>query len=165
VDLHGVLIAPHGTGDGLIGLAALVQASATSPQNFIAFEYRIGQPDWCYEKLEGLPDPIVSDGFIDVRDRPGMGVDFNAARPGAPANRGRDVFQSTPSRGLIATSIPANRRRHRRAGGRLACRMTRSPSRRQRSFGHHWSFCALHHAPGEIPEGVNDDRGPVQPYS
>ena len=30
-DLHGVLMAPHGTLDGLIGLAALVQVSATLP--------------------------------------------------------------------------------------------------------------------------------------
>ena len=31
-DLHGILMAPHGVGDGLIGLAALVQVSATLPQ-------------------------------------------------------------------------------------------------------------------------------------
>ena len=30
-DLHGILMAPHGTGDGLIGLAALVQVAATLP--------------------------------------------------------------------------------------------------------------------------------------
>jgi L-alanine-DL-glutamate epimerase-like enolase superfamily enzyme len=76
-DLHGILIAPHGTGDGLLGLAALVQVCATLPQNYIAFEYPIGQPAWWYDIVEGLPDPIVTDGFIDVWDRPGMGVEFN----------------------------------------------------------------------------------------
>jgi L-alanine-DL-glutamate epimerase-like enolase superfamily enzyme len=78
-DLHGILMAPHGTGDGLLGLAALVQVSATLPQNFIAFEYPIGQPDWWYSIVEGLPDPIVRDGLIDMADwtRPGMGVEFN----------------------------------------------------------------------------------------
>jgi L-alanine-DL-glutamate epimerase-like enolase superfamily enzyme len=30
----------------LIGLAALVQVSATLPQNYIAFEYPTGSPDW-----------------------------------------------------------------------------------------------------------------------
>ena len=75
-DLHGLLMAPHGTGDGLIGLAALVQVSATLPQNYIAFEYPVGQPAWWYDIIEGLPDPIVVDGFIDVWDRPGMGVRF-----------------------------------------------------------------------------------------
>jgi L-alanine-DL-glutamate epimerase-like enolase superfamily enzyme len=76
-DLHGILMAPHGTGDGLLGLAALVQVCATLPQNYIAFEYPTGKPDWWYDIVEGLPNPIVKDGFIEVWDRPGMGVDFN----------------------------------------------------------------------------------------
>ena len=75
-DLHGILMAPHGTGDGLLGLAALVQVSATLPHNYIAFEYPVGKPEWWHDIVEGLPDPIVKDGFIDVWDRPGMGVDF-----------------------------------------------------------------------------------------
>jgi len=85
-DLHGILMAPHGIGDGLLGLAALVQVSATLPQNYIAFEYPLGNPAgfgyaadapaWWYDIVEGLPEPIVDKGFITVWDRPGMGVDF-----------------------------------------------------------------------------------------
>ncbi len=75
-DLHGILMAPHGIFDGLIGLAALVQVAATLPQNYIAFEYPTGQPDWWYDIVEGLPDPIVKDSLIEVWDRPGLGVDF-----------------------------------------------------------------------------------------
>jgi L-alanine-DL-glutamate epimerase-like enolase superfamily enzyme len=77
-DLHGILMAPHGTGDGLIGLAALVQVSATLPQNYIAVEYPVGKPEWWYDIVEGLPDPIVTDGFIEVWDTPGLGVELNA---------------------------------------------------------------------------------------
>jgi L-alanine-DL-glutamate epimerase-like enolase superfamily enzyme len=76
-DLHGILMAPHGTGDGLIGLAALVQMSATLPRNYIAFEYPVAQNGWWYDIVEGLPDPIVVDSFINVWDRPGLGVTFN----------------------------------------------------------------------------------------
>ena len=75
-DLHGILMAPHGTGDGLLGLAALVQVCATLPGNYVAFEYPVGRPAWWHDIVEGLPDPIVRDGFIEVWDRPGMGVDF-----------------------------------------------------------------------------------------
>lgn len=75
-DLHDILMAPHGTGDGLIGLAALVQVSATLPQNYIAFEYPVGRPEWWYDIIEGLPDPIVKEGFIEVWDKPGLGVEF-----------------------------------------------------------------------------------------
>ena len=78
-DLHGILMAPHGTGDGVLGLAALVQVCATLPQNYIGFEYPVGKPAWWYDIVEGVPDPIVTDGFVDVDawTRPGMGVDFN----------------------------------------------------------------------------------------
>jgi L-alanine-DL-glutamate epimerase-like enolase superfamily enzyme len=75
-DLHGILMAPHGTGDGVLGLAALVQVCATLPDNYIAFEYPIGDPSWWYEIVEGLPTPIVKDSHIQVWDRPGMGVDL-----------------------------------------------------------------------------------------
>jgi L-alanine-DL-glutamate epimerase-like enolase superfamily enzyme len=75
-DLHGILMAPHGTGDGLLGLAALVQVSATMPNNYIAFEYPTGKPSWWYDIVEGLPDPIVEKSMITVWDRPGMGVDL-----------------------------------------------------------------------------------------
>ncbi|HTT62034.1 MAG TPA: mandelate racemase/muconate lactonizing enzyme family protein [Bryobacteraceae bacterium] len=75
-DLHGILVAPHGIFDGLIGLAAHVQMAAALPQNYIAFEYPVGQPEWWYEIVDGLPNPIVKRGFIDVWDRPGLGVTF-----------------------------------------------------------------------------------------
>ncbi|MBT3942636.1 MAG: mandelate racemase/muconate lactonizing enzyme family protein [Chloroflexi bacterium] len=77
-DLHGISIAPHGTGDGLIGLAAQVQVAATLPKNYIGFEYCTGDPDWWYDIVEGLPNPIVKDSFIDVWDTPGLGVTLNA---------------------------------------------------------------------------------------
>jgi L-alanine-DL-glutamate epimerase-like enolase superfamily enzyme len=76
-DLHGIGMAPHGVFDGLIGLAAHVHAAAAMPQNYIAFEYPLGQPDWWYQIVDGLPDPIVKKGFIDVWDYPGLGVTFN----------------------------------------------------------------------------------------
>ncbi|PLS77411.1 MAG: enolase [Chloroflexi bacterium] len=86
-DLHGIMIAPHGTGDGLLGLAALVQVAATLPQNYIAFEYPIGRPDWWYDIVDGLPKPIVTGGFIEVWDRPGLGIELipEAARQYLPA--------------------------------------------------------------------------------
>jgi L-alanine-DL-glutamate epimerase-like enolase superfamily enzyme len=75
-DLHGILMAPHGTGNGVLGLAALVQVSAALPQNFIAFEYPVGDPPWWYDIVDGLPNPIVKNGHITVWDRPGMGVEL-----------------------------------------------------------------------------------------
>lgn len=75
-DLHGILMAPHGIGNGLLGLAALVQVAATLPTNFIGFEYPAGDPAWWYDIVDGLPKPIVKNGMIEVWDRPGMGVEI-----------------------------------------------------------------------------------------
>lgn len=82
-DLHGIMMAPHGVFDGLIGLAGLVHVSAAMPHNFIAFECPIARPAWMADLVTGLPDPIVKDGFIEVWDTPGLGVDLNeeATRP------------------------------------------------------------------------------------
>ena len=79
-DLHGILIAPHGIFDGLIGLAALVQVCATLPQNYIAFEYPVGRPEWWYDIIVGLPHPIVKDGLIEVWDKPGLGIRFDVEK-------------------------------------------------------------------------------------
>ncbi len=79
-DLHGILMAPHGTADGLLGLAALVQVSATLPSNYIAFEYPVAKPEWWYDIVDGLPDPIVVDSFIEVWDKPGLGITINPGK-------------------------------------------------------------------------------------
>ncbi|MCS7056746.1 MAG: mandelate racemase/muconate lactonizing enzyme family protein [Thermoflexales bacterium] len=78
-DLHGILIAPHGTLDGVIGLAAHVHCAAALPHNYIALEYPYARQAWWYEIVEGLPNPIVKNSMIDVAafNRPGLGVTFN----------------------------------------------------------------------------------------
>ncbi|HEV2501191.1 MAG TPA: mandelate racemase/muconate lactonizing enzyme family protein [Terriglobia bacterium] len=92
-DLHGILVAPHGIFDGLFGVAAQVHMGATLPQNYIGFEYAKGQPEWWYDIVEGLPDPIVKNGFIDVWDKPGLGVTFNVQAAKAHlSEEDRDFF-------------------------------------------------------------------------
>ena len=75
-DLHGILFAPHGTFDGVIGLAAHVQLAAVLPDNYIAFELPGGNPEWWYDITEGISADIVKDSHIEVWDRPGLGVTF-----------------------------------------------------------------------------------------
>ena len=75
-DLHGIQMAPHGTVDGLIGLAAHVQVGATLPDNFIAFELPNGKPDWWYDILEGMDNLVVEDSHIAVNDTSGLGISF-----------------------------------------------------------------------------------------
>jgi L-alanine-DL-glutamate epimerase-like enolase superfamily enzyme len=86
-DLHGVLVAPHGVHNGIVGLAATVQVCATLPDNFIAFEHPFIEPDWWRSIVTGLPDPLVRNGTIAVPEGPGLGIEFDveAARSHLPA--------------------------------------------------------------------------------
>ena len=36
-----------------------------------------GMMDWWKEIVDWLPDPIIKDGFIEVWDRPGLGIGLN----------------------------------------------------------------------------------------
>jgi L-alanine-DL-glutamate epimerase-like enolase superfamily enzyme len=75
-DLHGILMAPHGVLDGLFGTAAHVHLAATLPDNYIAFEFPGAHADFWPDIVTGLPDPIIKDGFVEVWDTPGLGVEF-----------------------------------------------------------------------------------------
>lgn len=75
-DLHGILFAPHGTVDGLIGLAAHVQLAAVLPENYIAFELPTAEPDWWNDILDGSDKFGVTDSHIDVNEAPGLGLTF-----------------------------------------------------------------------------------------
>jgi len=76
-NMHGILMAPHGTIDGVFGMAALTHVCAAMPDNYIAYEYPAGRPEWWYDIVDGLPDPLLRDGHVKVWDKPGLGVEFN----------------------------------------------------------------------------------------
>ena len=71
------MMAPHGVGYDLFGLAALVQVASPLLGNYyIGFEYPVAAPPWWYDIVTGLQDPIVMDTHIAVGDAPGMRPDF-----------------------------------------------------------------------------------------
>ncbi len=76
--MHSILMAPHGTANGLLGLGALVNVSASLPANYIAFEYPSASDPWWHEIIEGLPETIVTDSMVDLFEAPGLGLDINA---------------------------------------------------------------------------------------
>jgi L-alanine-DL-glutamate epimerase-like enolase superfamily enzyme len=75
-DLHGIAIAPHGTANGIFGLAALIQVCATLPDNYIAFEYPARFEPFWYDITEGFNGVPVHNSLITVPDRPGMGLEL-----------------------------------------------------------------------------------------
>ena len=76
-DLHGILMAPHGTFDGVFGMAGLTHVCSTMPQNYIAYEFPGLNPDFWIDIVDGVPGDFLRDGHVKVWDAPGVGVTFN----------------------------------------------------------------------------------------
>jgi L-alanine-DL-glutamate epimerase-like enolase superfamily enzyme len=48
---------------------------AVATENFMALEYHSVEVDWWDDIVTGLPKPLVKNGFIEVPDKPGLGID------------------------------------------------------------------------------------------
>ena len=70
---HGVAMAIHMAESPIAAMAAAHVAVAT--ENFMALEYHSADVPWWDDIVTGLPKPLVKDGFIEVPDKPGLGID------------------------------------------------------------------------------------------
>lgn len=70
---YGVAMAIHMAESPVAAMAAAHVAVAT--ENFMALEYHAADVDWWDDIATGLPRPLVRDGFIEVSDKPGLGID------------------------------------------------------------------------------------------
>jgi L-alanine-DL-glutamate epimerase-like enolase superfamily enzyme len=92
---YGVPMAMHFAGTPISCMANVHCAAAT--QNFLALEnHSLDVPWWSSLAEEGAKTPIVSHGWIDVPDRPGLGVTLNedVVRQHLAPNSG--YFEPTP---------------------------------------------------------------------
>ena len=70
---HGVAMAVH-MAESPIGCMAAVHSVAAT-ENFLALEYHSVDVDWWDDIASGLPKPLVKNGFIEVPDAPGLGIE------------------------------------------------------------------------------------------
>jgi gluconate/galactonate dehydratase len=70
---HGVAMAIHMAESPIAAMAAAHVAVAT--ENFLALEYHSADVPWWDDVAVGLPKPLVKNGFIEVSDKPGLGID------------------------------------------------------------------------------------------
>lgn len=75
--MHSIMMAPHGTANGLLGLGALINVCATLPANFIAFEYPSASDPWWHDIVTGLPETVVTDSMVDLLPGAGLGLDID----------------------------------------------------------------------------------------
>jgi gluconate/galactonate dehydratase len=69
----GVAMAVHMAESPIACMAAVHSVAAT--ENFLALENHSVDEPWWNEIVNGLPSPIVQDGFIQVPDGPGLGIE------------------------------------------------------------------------------------------
>ena len=92
---YGVPMAMHFAGTPVSCMANVHCAAAT--QNFLALEnHSLDVPWWSSLVLEGVKTPIVNHGWIDVPDRPGLGVTLNEDVVRQHLAPGSGYFEPTP---------------------------------------------------------------------
>jgi L-alanine-DL-glutamate epimerase-like enolase superfamily enzyme len=70
---YGVAMAVHMAESPIACMAAV--HSIASTENFLALEYHSVDVDWWDDMVTGLPRPLVNNGWIDVPNKPGLGID------------------------------------------------------------------------------------------
>jgi L-alanine-DL-glutamate epimerase-like enolase superfamily enzyme len=72
---HGVSMALHMAGTPISTLASVHCAAAT--ENFIALEHHFTDVPFWNDFIDGLPKPLIQDGYITVPEGPGLGFELN----------------------------------------------------------------------------------------
>ena len=70
---HGVAVALH-MAESPIGCMAAVHTAAAIPQ-LLAVEFHSADVPWWDDLVNGLPKPLVQNGYIAVPDAPGLGIE------------------------------------------------------------------------------------------
>lgn len=69
---HGVQMSIHMAESPIACMAAVHVAAAT--RNFMALEVHSVDVPWWDSLVKGTPSPLIKNGFIDVPDKPGLGI-------------------------------------------------------------------------------------------
>jgi L-alanine-DL-glutamate epimerase-like enolase superfamily enzyme len=72
---HGINMALHMAGTPISTMASVHCAAAT--ENFIALEHHFNDVPFWNDFVDGLPKPIIQNGYIRVPDAPGLGFTIN----------------------------------------------------------------------------------------
>jgi L-alanine-DL-glutamate epimerase-like enolase superfamily enzyme len=93
---HGVSMALHMAGTPISTIASVHCAAAT--ENFIALEHHFNDVPYWGDFIDGLPKPIIQDGYITVPEGPGLGFTVNeeAIRAHLVPDQG-GLFEPTPA--------------------------------------------------------------------
>ena len=90
-DDQTIPIAPHNISSP-VGTLASAHLCAAIP-NFLVLEFHAAHVPFWNELLEGMEKPLIQDGFINLPDKPGLGVTLNEEVARKYARKGEPFFQ------------------------------------------------------------------------
>jgi L-alanine-DL-glutamate epimerase-like enolase superfamily enzyme len=91
---RGVPMAMHFAGTPVSFMANVHCAAATD--NFIALEHHSIDVPWWEDMVTGLPKPLVKDGFVQVPEKAGLGIELNEAVVKEHLHKDSGYFKPTP---------------------------------------------------------------------
>jgi len=91
---HGVAMAVHHAASPFSFLGTVHAIAAT--QNFIALEHHSVDNPWWEDLVDGIEKPFVKDGYVQVPEKPGFGVDINEETVKEHLRDGEKYFEPTP---------------------------------------------------------------------
>jgi L-alanine-DL-glutamate epimerase-like enolase superfamily enzyme len=91
---RGVAMALHFAGSPVSFMANVHCAAAT--QNFVALEHHSVDVPWWEDLVTGPAKPLVRDGFVQVPEAPGLGVELNETVVKEHLLEAKGYFQPTP---------------------------------------------------------------------
>ena len=90
-DGQTIPIAPHNISSP-VGTIASAHACAAIP-NFLVLEYHASDVPFWNDLVEGWTNPIIQDGFINMSEKPGLGVKLNEDVARRYARKGEPFFE------------------------------------------------------------------------
>jgi L-alanine-DL-glutamate epimerase-like enolase superfamily enzyme len=90
-DAHTIPLAPHNISSP-VGTLAAAHFCAAIP-NFLALEFHASEVPFWNDLVDGLPKPMIQNGFIPVPEKPGLGVELDEEVARRYARRGEPFFE------------------------------------------------------------------------
>ena len=72
---YGIAMAMHNASSPVAAMASVHCAAAT--ENFMVLENHAVDSPWWNNLFTGLPNPVIQNGYIEVPESPGLGLDLN----------------------------------------------------------------------------------------
>ncbi len=90
---HGIAMALHHASSPITFIGCVHTAAAT--ENFIALEHHSVDNPWWEDLVTGLDKPLVKDGYVEVPEKPGVGLELNEEAVKEHLRRGEEFFPPT----------------------------------------------------------------------